>query len=438
MNQRTGARIVKRFAWTLWGRVALANVMMVGTLVVYFSLMTPAFDPHADTIGMIKRTLPPGFLFLCSALVIGLVIVRREWFGISGWMTEDREPQRHEREAIYAFPRRLPSYAVVMWVAGAAWIFPYFYYVIRFRPGLGPYLKTAAAWVLLAFVGWALAYLLVERALRPVVAAATPPDTEQAPPTMSLVTRLILAWAATTGVPIASIPIVLARLDGPSTVRARTGLVVICVVGGIAGVVIAAFSGFAIADPIRKVRAGMRAIERGDLDAVIPVSETADLGDLELGFNRMAAGLRERERLRALFGAHVGADVATRALEGEHGLGGERRQATAMFVDIIASTGLAQRQIRTRSSLCSMRSSTRSSSCVGAEGGLVNKFEGDGALCVFGAPIDQPDHATRALRAARRCATSSGRCRTVTRRSGSRPGRSSPATSARPTGTSTR
>jgi adenylate cyclase len=38
---------------------------------------------------------------------------------------------------------------------------------------------------------------------------------------------------------------------------------------------------------------------------------------------------------------------------------------------------------------------------VSAEGGWVNKFEGDGALCVFGAPAMQPDHAARALRAAR-------------------------------------
>jgi adenylate cyclase len=36
------------------------------------------------------------------------------------------------------------------------------------------------------------------------------------------------------------------------------------------------------------------------------------------------------------------------------------------------------------------------------EGGLVNKFEGDAALCVFGAPTEHEDPAGAALRAARR------------------------------------
>jgi adenylate cyclase len=39
---------------------------------------------------------------------------------------------------------------------------------------------------------------------------------------------------------------------------------------------------------------------------------------------------------------------------------------------------------------------------VESEGGLVNKFEGDGALCVFGAPVAGEDPAGQALRAARR------------------------------------
>ena len=37
---------------------------------------------------------------------------------------------------------------------------------------------------------------------------------------------------------------------------------------------------------------------------------------------------------------------------------------------------------------------------IAAEGGWVNEFEGDGALCVFGAPADLPDHTVCALRAA--------------------------------------
>jgi hypothetical protein len=72
-------------------------------------------------------------------------------------------------------------------------------------------------------------------------------------------------------------------------------------------------------------------------------TQAAELGDLEIGFNRMASGLRERERMREIFGHHVGTEVARRALERES-VGGERREASALFVDIIGSTGFTERR----------------------------------------------------------------------------------------------
>ncbi len=47
----------------------------------------------------------------------------------------------------------------------------------------------------------------------------------------------------------------------------------------------------------------------------LPIDDGSEVGLLEAGFNRMALGLRERERMRDLFGRHVGREVARAALE---------------------------------------------------------------------------------------------------------------------------
>jgi adenylate cyclase len=120
-----------------------------------------------------------------------------------------------------------------------------------------------------------------------------------------------------------------------------------------------------------------------------------------MGFNRMVAGLRERERMREIFERHVGGEVAKRALKGEDGLGGEARVATALFVDMIGSSQLAQ--TLPPSQVVDILNAFFDTvvDVVTSHGGMVNKFEGDGALCIFGAIKAQEDHAARALRAAR-------------------------------------
>jgi adenylate cyclase len=65
------------------------------------------------------------------------------------------------------------------------------------------------------------------------------------------------------------------------------------------------------------MRKALERVEQGDLDVEVPVDDGSEMGLLEAGFNRMAAGLRERERLHDLFGRHVGRDVARAALERE-------------------------------------------------------------------------------------------------------------------------
>ena len=56
-------------------------------------------------------------------------------------------------------------------------------------------------------------------------------------------------------------------------------------------------------------------VERGQLDREVVVFDGTEVGLLQVGFNRMATGLREREQLRDLFGRHVGREVAQRAAE---------------------------------------------------------------------------------------------------------------------------
>ena len=122
---------------------------------------------------------------------------------------------------------------------------------------------------------------------------------------------------------------------------------------------------------------------------------------LQAGLNRTAAGLAERERMRDLFGRHVGEDVARAAVEQEVRLGGEVREIGVMFVDVVGSTSMAARRpphevVALLNAFFAIvyEVTTR-------HGGLINKFEGDAALCVFGAPTHLDDPAGDALAAGR-------------------------------------
>jgi adenylate cyclase len=131
------------------------------------------------------------------------------------------------------------------------------------------------------------------------------------------------------------------------------------------------------------------------------VRHLGDLGLLAASFNRMQAGLVERQRLQGAFGTYVDPTLAARLLEpGDDVFTGERRQVSVMFVDIrdftpFAEANTAEDTVARLNSLFEIVVPA-----VVDAGGHVNKFLGDDALAVFGAPNGLADHADAAVRAA--------------------------------------
>ena len=57
--------------------------------------------------------------------------------------------------------------------------------------------------------------------------------------------------------------------------------------------------------PVRDLAEGTERVAAGDYSQRLPVVQDDDLGALAASFNRMQAGLAERQRLQAAFGTYV-------------------------------------------------------------------------------------------------------------------------------------
>jgi class 3 adenylate cyclase len=153
--------------------------------------------------------------------------------------------------------------------------------------------------------------------------------------------------------------------------------------------------------PIRDLAAATERVAAGNYSQRLPVVQDDDLGALTASFNRMQAGLAERQRLQVAFGTYVDPALAARLLEqGDDIFTGERREVTVMFVDVrdftpFAEANSAEDTVARLNALFEIVVPA-----VVDAGGHVNKFLGDGALAVFGAPNDLADHADAAVTAA--------------------------------------
>jgi adenylate cyclase len=250
-------------------------------------------------------------------------------------------------------------------------------------------------------------YLLAERIARPVMARALASGVPERPVMPGVTTRALLAWALGTAVPLIGLLLVaLASITDRPVSERELAITAFGFVGLslAAGLLVTWQAARAVSAPVLAVRGALKRVEAGDFDEELQVFDGSELGLLQAGFNQMEAGLREREKMRDVFGRQVGEEVARAALERGIELGGEELDVAVLFVDLTGSTRLAAERSPTDVVELLNRFFGVVVDVVERRGGMVNKFEGDAALAVFGAPVPREDAAACALTAARELA----------------------------------
>jgi class 3 adenylate cyclase len=247
-------------------------------------------------------------------------------------------------------------------------------------------------------------FLFTQRALRKLMIATTI-DFDHAERAPGVRARLILMWTMCSALPGAGIVVLvmfrangwIIQKDAPIEVPVLV-LALVAVVLGLRAIILVATS---ISDPIHAVVDAMAQVESGRLGHTVDVYERSELGQLQTGFNRMVAGLQERERLRDLFGRHVGEEVVRRAVEEQESVSGDEREVAILFIDLVGSTQLAVDREPHEVAVVLNDFFRIVVECVDERSGLINKFQGDAALAVFGAPLRIDDPASTALATAR-------------------------------------
>jgi adenylate cyclase len=111
----------------------------------------------------------------------------------------------------------------------------------------------------------------------------------------------------------------------------------------------------------------------------------------------------ERIRTVDLFARFVPEDVVDEVLKSADGLrlGGVQREGTIMFTDLRGFTSFSESLTPSQVIDVLNHYLSEMSDAILDNGGTLVAYMGDGIFAVFGAPLEQPDHADRALRTAR-------------------------------------
>ncbi|WP_369803266.1 adenylate/guanylate cyclase domain-containing protein [Mycobacterium sp. E2699] len=319
------------------------------------------------------------------------------------WYVAGDEPTPEQREAAMRMPGRQSVILLLAWAASGV-----IFALLNLSGGAQVLLPIGLGVLLGGPAAAGTGMLLSQRTLRPILGAATL-GAEPRLAVPGVFARLVLLWFLCSALPIGVIAILVvlrsygwlveksASLDVPILVVSLAALLL-----GLPTMILTSRS---IADPLDEVVDAMAEVEHGRIGTHVGAYERSQIGRLQTGFNRMITGLAERDRLRDLFGRHVGTDVAHRALQEGASLSGDVVDAAVLFIDLVGSTQLAESRPPQEVAEVLNDFFRIVVDAVDEQHGLINKFAGDAALAVFGAPLRTTEPASAALATARALGT---------------------------------
>ena len=393
-----GAAISRRTQLQLVVSLAIANLVGATVVFVFLGLVLPRPDVDSDTDTVLVNLVAAG-IYVVIALVIGTIWGVQRMRGLRHWLRSDRPASPEEQLRVLRAPNRIVGIHAVLW-GFAALAFGVLNWTFSHELGQRVLMTVALG----GLTTCAIAYLVTERVMRPAAARALAEGGGERNVAPGVKARALLAWVLGPAIPMVGLMLIALStlVEGDFTAdELALSALTLCGVGLVIGLYITVLSARAVSDPVRSVSEAVGEVESGNLDVEIEVYDGSELGQLQAGFNRMVAGLREREHIHDLFGRHVGEDVAKAALEEDVELGGETRDLSVLFVDMVGSTTLASERPPQEVVDTLNRFFAIVVDVVREHDGWVNKFEGDAALAIFGAPVPLDGHATRALAAAR-------------------------------------
>lgn len=401
------SRVMRGFSWlmsTSWPTYAaivlgtnIVGAIAIMTFVIFFLPMPEihAFTTDFDNLFVI------GAAYVIFAVLVGMAATMLLFRPVWDWQ---RNPDAHDPNMVRNLVMRIPIYQAA--VAALVWLIGIVLAVVTTSASDGKLaLVVGVSTTLAGMIVALITYLQAERMVRPVAASALARRFEDSTLEPPIKSRLYLSWFMSTAVPLLGIILVfLAQRSGLFTGDSDDILPAVIALTLTAlgtGAIATAYSTMSVVDPIYELQDAINRVRRGERHVEVDIYDGSELGVLQAGFNEMMRGLHERQRLRDLFGRYVGDEVAQRALDERPELGGEDRKVAVLFIDVIGSTNFAVNNTPERVVEELNNFFEHVVDVVRRNKGIINKFQGDAALAIFGAPLNVYDSTSMALQAAR-------------------------------------